>query len=56
LFEKAISVPKIGHSIHWHLFLESNNEDNLMKDYFKEIYEELLVELEEVNLELYESI
>ena len=27
-----------------------------MKDYFKEIYEELLVELEEVNLELYESI
>jgi len=44
LIDKAVTSPAICHSLHWHVLLESENEDNdtEVRNFFKETYEDLM--------------
>lgn len=58
LINKAVEVPTICHSLHWHLFLEKQNEDNdkEVRDYFANIYDDLIQTLKYENPDLLDSI
>ena len=58
LINKAVSVATICHSLHWHLFLEKDNEDNdqEVRNFYADIYEDLKDTLKYENPELLESI
>ena len=51
LIDKAVEVPSICHSIHWHVLLESENEDNdpEVRAYYKDIYEDLMETVKHEN-------
>lgn len=44
LIDKAVGAPAICHSLHWHVLLESENEDNdpEVRNFYKETYEDLM--------------
>ena len=51
MFDKAIEVESLAHSIHWHLELERTNNSNESKtqEYYNLVYEEFMSELEDNN-------
>ena len=58
LINKAVSVPTICHCLHWHLFLEKDNEDNdeVVRNFFSDIYDDLIDTLKYENETLLLSI
>ena len=51
LFDKAVEVESLAHSIHWHLELERTNSSNHSKtqEYYNLVYDDFMNELEDSN-------
>ena len=58
LLDKAIENELLAHSLHWHLELERNNDSNepKMKDFYNEMWEELMGLLEDQSPQVYDAI
>ena len=55
LIDKAKESKNLAHSLHWHLELERSNPDNKpnTKQFFSDIWNELMTELERESPELW---
>jgi len=58
LLDKAIENEQLAHSLHWHLELEKNNDTNAerMKNFYAEMWTDLMNELEESAPVVYDAI
>ena len=54
----AIENEQLAHSLHWHLELERNNDSNepKMKQFYNDMWEELMSELENSSPVVHEAI
>ena len=58
LLKMARTSEQLAHSLHWHLELERNNDTNEphTKQFYDEMWEDLMADLEEKNPVVYDSI
>ena len=58
LLDMAIEDEKLAHSLHWHLELERNNENNMpkTKNFYNEMWNDLMKSLEDHNAVTWRAI